>query len=514
MSWYKTVLALNENDLHKGMRLMTYDGLCSHAMTLLVTGAFLPGMALALGANNFVIGILGSLAPVSQMIQIPSILLVERVRMRKLITVIFAFLSRLSLVGAALVPFMPTEHKVAFFLFFMIAFFLCGSVAGCAWNSWIKDIVPSNILGAYFAKRLSKATLLGIALTLVTAFGLESLISSVEEPSMAYGLVFVIAACVGLLGAYVLTRVPEPQMAMQTQNHRWISSLMEPARDPNFRKLLIFSGSWSFTVTMAAAFMAVYMLNRIGLSMITVIMLAILSQFTNVYFFKIWGNIADRFSNKSVLRVSVPLFLIVILLYPFTTMPEKYFLTIPLLIFIHILGGISTAGFNLCAANIALKLAPQGKATTYLATNAFCSGISAAIAPIIGGLIGGFFAIKEISMKFLYYHDTAKMDEMVSIPALSFRGIDFVFFASAIVGFYAIHRLSLIEEAGTIDDKEVRENIYSSVRTSLTSLTGFSMGLRRMSAFPYETLVRSGKTASSMVSGTLRKKNFKPRYPS
>ncbi|MFP4260776.1 MAG: hypothetical protein ACLFS1_06820 [Opitutales bacterium] len=67
MSWYQPISGLTEADRTKGLKYLFQDGLCSHAMALLVTGAFLPGMALALGAGNFVIGLLASLAPISQM---------------------------------------------------------------------------------------------------------------------------------------------------------------------------------------------------------------------------------------------------------------------------------------------------------------------------------------------------------------------------------------------------------------------------------------------------------------
>ena len=94
-----------------------------------------------------------------------------------------------------------------------------------------------------------------------------------------------------------------------------------------------------------------------------VLMLSVLSQVINVGLCRIWGRLADRFSNKSVLTVSGWMFIISILLWPFLTLPEKHLMTIPLLIVIHILAGISTAGINLCSGNIALKAAPQGKAT-------------------------------------------------------------------------------------------------------------------------------------------------------
>ncbi len=474
---------------------MTLDGLCSHTMIMLVTGAFLPGMAVALNASNFVIGLLGSLAPMSQMVQMPAIWIVEKVGLRKLVTVVFAMISRVTLVMAALVPFINVAHQSYLFLGLMSAFFIFGAIAGCSWNSWIKDIVPGETLGAYFSQRLSRATQMGVVLSIIAAFGIDSLAAAIGNLERSYGIIFLVAAIIGIIGAKLLMHVPEPQMT-RTANDKWLMLLLEPLKDKNFRRLLVFSASWSFSVIMSAVFMAVYMLERIGLSMATVVMLGVLSQITNIFFFRIWGAIADRYSNKSVLRVSVPLFIVVILMYPFTTMPEKYFLSIPLLVLIHILGGISSAGFNLCAANIAIKLAPEGNATSYLATNAFCSGITAAIAPIIGGIIGSFFAVREISIKLFYNSDISVADKVFSIPALNFRGLDFVFFTAALFGLYAIRRLSLVEEAGTIGEKEVREQIYQSMRTRLGNAYGISSGMRRIPMFPIELLKKTKGAAA------------------
>ncbi|WP_269523766.1 MFS transporter [Coraliomargarita parva] len=500
MPWYTPTTQLSEKDRESGLKYLFYDGLCSHAMTLLVTGAFLPGMALALGASNFVIGLLASLAPMAQMAQIPAILVIERVGLRKLLTVLFAGASRIALVAAAFTPFFaPDGTKVFLFTLFMILFFFGGSFAGCSWSSWIKDIVPQQTMGSYLASRLAAATALGAVLSVLAGFSIDGLSSLIGEPGKAYGFIFLGAAICGLYGVKLLTHVPEPRMPPPDSGQQWLSSLLNPVKDPNFRRLLFFSASWSFTVIMSGAFFAVYMLNRIGIPMSGVILLAVLSQVTNIYFFKVWGAIADRYSNKSVLRVSVPLFILLLLLYPFTTLPERHSLTIPLLILIHIIGGISTAGFNLCAANIALRLAPHGKATAYLGTNAFCAGLAAAVAPIVGGAIGSFFAIREISINIFYNADTASPENALSIPALSFRGIDFVFFAAALAGLYAWHRLSMVEEAGTVSESEVRDQVFASVRNSLFSTSGLSMGMRRMTAFPYEMLKSTGKSTTATL---------------
>lgn len=492
---------ITDEERARGLKFMYYDGLCSHAMAILVTGAFLPGMALALGASNFIIGLLASLAPMAQMAQIPAIFAVEKVPQRKLITVVFAMVARIALVTAALVPFLaPESIRVFLFAWLMVIFFVCGSVAGCAWNSWIKDLVPANIMGSYMGKRLAAATALGAVLSIVAGFSVDGLSNWLGEPAQAYGIIFIVAAAFGIFGAMSLTKVTEPKMPPPEPGSNFFKSLLGPVMDANFRRLLFFSMSWSFTVIMSGAFFAVYMLNRIGIPMSGVILLAVISQVTNIYFFKIWGAIADRYSNKSVLAVSVPLFIVILLLFPFTTLPERYSLTIPLLILIHVIGGISTAGFNLCAANIALRLAPHGKATAYLGTNAFCSGLAATVAPIIGGLVGSFFAVKEISVRIGYHANSELAEGGVSFSALNFRGVDFVFFAAAITGLYAWHRLSLIEEEGTVSEAAVREEVRMSVRNSFFNTSGLSMGMRRMTSFPYDLLRRTSKSASSTVS--------------
>ena len=516
MAWFTPTDDLNEADRAKGLKYLFQDGLCSHAMALLVTGAFLPGMALALGANNFIIGILASLAPTAQMAQIPAILVVEKVGLRKLITVVGAGASRLSLVAAALTPLFASAHtQVFFFTLFMALFFIGGAFAGCSWGSWIKDIIPEETMGRYLASRLAAATALGSLLSVIAGFSIDGLTAWTGEASRAYAVIFMVAAVFGLWGVKVLVHVPEPRMPPREPDVKWLGTLLTPAKDPNFRKLLVFSSAWSFTVIMAGAFFTVYMLTRIGIPMSGIVMLAVLSQVTNIYFFKVWGAIADRFSNKSVLAVSVPLFILTLLLYPFTTMPERHDFTIPLLVLIHIIAGVSTAGFNLCAGNIAIRLAPRGKATAYLGANAFCAGLSAAVAPIVGGLIGTYFTIKEISVRVFYHANTEMPEEAMSISALSFRGLDFVFFAAALVGVYAMHRLSLIEEDGTVSESEVREQVFATVKNNLLSASGLNLGMRRMTAFPYDILRKTGKSTHSTLSRAMRGglERKKPKKP-
>jgi len=176
--------------------------------------------------------------------------------------------------------------------------------------------------------------------------------------------------------------------------------------------------------------------------MITVVILSTISQVMSILFFRWWGSIADHFSNKSVLLVSSPIFLVSLFLWTFTTLPEKHAFTLPLLIIIHILLGISTAGILLATGNMGMKLAPRGQATPYLATYNLVNSLSLGIAPLLGGKLADFFAQRELSLSLNWISPTAER----SFATLSFEHWDFLFFFALLIGIYALHRLTFVEE--------------------------------------------------------------------
>ncbi|MCB1196459.1 MFS transporter, partial [bacterium] len=88
---------IDSNELKRGFQQIIKDGICSQIMVTLTGGIFLTGLALELGASNFVVGILAAIPPVMQLVQIPSIYLVERLRTRKPMVAYAAGISRIFL---------------------------------------------------------------------------------------------------------------------------------------------------------------------------------------------------------------------------------------------------------------------------------------------------------------------------------------------------------------------------------------------------------------------------------
>lgn len=221
------------------------------------------------------------------------------------------------------------------------------------------------------------------------------------------------------------------------------------------------------------------------------------SQVANVSFLRLWGRLADRFSNKSVLLVSGPLFLLGILTWTFTDLDGVWALTVPLLVAAHVLAGISTAGISIGTGNIALKLAPQGRATAYLAVNALVSGIAAAVAPLLGGALGTWLESRELRVTLSWFHgDTLGW----AVPTVSLRGLDFLFVIAFVVGLYAMHRLLAVHEEGEVEEGVFLEQFHVELRKAVRNVANVA-GLRDLFYFPFARLRESDAPSAAEDGG-------------
>jgi MFS family permease len=478
---------LTEEEIQSGLSSVIKDGLAAQTMVTLTGGAFLVAFALMLGASNLVIGLVAAIPPLAQLIQIPSVYFVEKFRVRKIICVYSIIVSRSFWVLIALIPLVfRSELWLSLLIGALLLYAAIGAISSSGWNSWMRDLVPQERLGAFFSKRMSLATALGIPLSLAAGFYIDYWRKLYPEYALySYSILFFFGFLAGMLDAYFVSTIPEPRMPSIEEPPAFFTLISKPFKDVNFKNLILFLGSWNFAVNLAAPFFTVYMLQRLELNISVVITLLVVSQLMNLAFLQLWGRTSDRFSNKSVLGVSGPLFMVCILAWTFTTMPEKYVLTMPLLIAIHIFMGISIAGVTLASGNIGLKLAPKGQATAYLAATSFINSIAAGIAPIIGGVFVDFFVGRELSWTLKWISPGGEL----AFQTLNFRQWDFFFFLAFVIGLYSIHRLAPVKEVGEVEEKIIVHELISEIKRPLRNFSTAG-GLRQMVHFPY-SIVRS-----------------------
>ena len=97
---------LSQQEIDHSLRAMVYEGIASGAMFSLGSGGFMAAYALALGANNLQVGILAALPFITQVVQLPAILAVERFHLRKAIGLSAWLLSNLMWLPIGAVPFL------------------------------------------------------------------------------------------------------------------------------------------------------------------------------------------------------------------------------------------------------------------------------------------------------------------------------------------------------------------------------------------------------------------------
>ncbi|WP_207420820.1 MFS transporter [Desertivirga brevis] len=454
---------LSKEDVQSGLKLVIADGLFAESMVSFTGGAFLVAMAIHMGASNFQLGVLAALPTFSSIFQLVSVWLVRKYKNRKAIAVIANIFARFPLIIIALLPYIfSTSTSVSVLIFFLFFHYYFGSVAGASWNSWMRDLVPTEQLGTYFSHRSRLTQSLNVVLSLSIAFSLDYI--KAHYPSyefQAYSVMFLIGGGFGMLGVLMLAKTPEPKSMMVNDNLFLL--LKKPLKDKNFRKLLAFNSSWAFSLNLATPFFSVYMMKTLGIELSYIIAFGIIAQLSSIFSIKVWGRYSDRFSNKTIINICAPIYVLCILAWAFTAMPGSHIGTVIMLVVINIFSGISTAGINLGIGNIGMKLAPKEEAIVYLSVKNMTVAFFSTIAPLVGGLLADFFASHQLVWSFEWKGDGTSS----VLPLVDLKGWSFFFIIGGVMALYSLRILGGIREQGEVQKDKVVTYMRTRIRRSV-----------------------------------------------
>ena len=475
-------LHVSEEECARGLRLLVIEAAFSGGATALTTGVILTAFALHLGASNLMVGVLASAPFLSQLLQLPAILLVERVRKRKRIAVLTSIAGRLMLALMAATAFFTGLSPLLIFL--AAQFTLCGlgAIGTCAWNAWVRDLAPENRLGQVFARRTVWLTAINLALGLAAALALDLTPAHSSARNLVFASMFGVGCITGLISARIVTSMPEPLMPPPGGAIRLGGLLRQPLRDPNFSRLLVFVGSWQFAVNLATPFFTVFIVRQLHFNVSFVMVLSVVSQVANIMALRTWGLLSDRFANKSVLAVCAPVYILSIVAMIGASQIGDRTLVALWLVVLHLFMGGSVAGVTLTSTNIALKLSPRGSATAYVAASATVTAVAAGIAPILGGLLADFFADRKLELVLRW----SNPQNVFSLP-LVLTSWDFYFLLAGAFGVYAMHRLTLVAEQGHIERREMVSQMLSETRRTIRNISSVA-GLRDATLIPVSLL--------------------------
>lgn len=477
--------AVSPAERERGVRHLLVDAAAATAVGALNSGVVLLALALHLGASTVQVGLLAAIPLITQVLQAPTVSLVERMRQRRLIAVAALFVARLALPVYAAVPFIADRNTaVLVLLAAALLYYGLNAVAACSWNSWIKDLVPSETLGRFASRRGLVGTAVSAAATLAAAFALNQVGDDERLGDLVFCGLYLFGFLCGVVSTIALARVPEPQMPPRQSAVPLHRALWQPLTDRNYRDLLRYLASWQFAVNLATPFFTVYIVRELGFDVSFVLLLTLASQLANIAVVRGWGHLSDRFTNKTVLSAATPLYILCLVGMAFAGEFTSETSRAAYLFLLHIVMGAAGAGVGIASSNIVFKLSPDGSATSYMATNALVGALAAGIAPVIGGWAADFFARRSLKLGLQW----SSPDGVEQLLGLSFAHWEFFFLLSALMGVYTLHRLTAVHDPGTVAAKELAEFAWNSARRAVRNASSVA-GLLVAVAFPAADLI-------------------------
>lgn len=469
------VAVVTADALGRGKNSLVWDAAWASLTGAWSGGVILVGLALQMGAGPMTIGLLAAVPFIAQVAQMPTVYLVEKLRRRKLIGIPVLTVARVIIMLVGLLALAPQSWpRLSFLILGQGLIALLGSVGACAINSWFHQLLPAGTLGTFFGKRLLVASSLACAATLAAGLLIDH--PPFGQAGFAFAITFGLAGLSGLASSVCLARAPEPVMPPRLTMVPLRVLVGGPLRDRNFRRLLIMLGSWNIASNVAAPFMTVYLIQQVGYGLGTVTLLWVISQMFNAAALNLWGKLSDRLSNKSILAVALPVYFAATLGFVLAGMVERPELKLVLFYCLHAVMGGASGGISLATGNLALKLAPQAKGTSYLAVVGLMAAVAGGTAPVVGGALAQWFSTRELSL-LLRWMSSARTSE---VTVVAFAHWEFLFALSTCLGLYVMHALSRIEEGTEISEHVViQELALEALRTvnHLSSIGGVLGGV-------------------------------------
>jgi hypothetical protein len=119
---------------------------------------------------------------------------------------------------------------------------------------------------------------------------------------------------------------------------------------------------------------------------------------------------------------------------------------------------------------------------------------AAGIAALLGGIAVDLFSSWELGLTIHWQSEANNLQ----LEAMNFSHWDFFFLFSTLVGLYSLHRLSLVEEKGQVQEPQMLKVLMGSARQSMRNLSTIA-GLRAASEFPLDGLIPEPKRSSKKI---------------
>lgn len=402
--------------------------------------AVFTGFVLAIGAEASDIAFLTSAAYVVAPVQILGSLFSHWIANKKRWVLVNGILEALFRCLLIVIPFLfaPSLHMKVLLLFLTLGL-VAGYFYSPFYNSWVASTVPSHIRARFTSRQTIVSQFVGMAAGVV-AGGFVDWFPE-DDKMTAFIVVFLVGTVAGLAGHFVLYRAPSPHYPEEPERQDSMQNLIQPFRDLNFRRLIVFYASWNFAIGLSGPLFSVFMLDRLGFNYTTISLMNALGLLTTIIGYQVWSSLIDRYGGKPVMQI---------LLIPGALNAIMWGLCQPggyvMVSIAMAISGFIMSGIQIGVTPLLYGLLPQDTQSLkvyYLASWSTSINLIYALGPILGGIL-------VASLKGVEY----------AWMGLTIGDIHILFLLSAIARLAPSFFLRSVEETRAISSRDLLANMF------------------------------------------------------
>lgn len=444
---------LSRGDSARAMRgFITASGVWGvWGQTVGIGTAVMTGFALHLGADASFVALFTSMAYLLSAGQLVVPVLGRRLRRRKQYIVLVGCVEILFRSSPAAIPFLFADSLRLEALVVLSALgLLCGYSLSPFYNTWVVNAVPENIRARFTSRQTIVSTLVAMVAGFVIGRWIDGF--SEAEKETGFTLVFAGGALFGWLGYLALSRTPfaaGPDMreGQEQDTVGGLTRLLEPFRDSNFVRAVLFFGMWTFAVGIAGPLYGVFMLDHLGISYTEISIFNAAFMVTSIIGYRLWASLVDRFGSKPVLQILMVPACFLPCLWVWNT-PDSYFM-VPVALCVS---GVLFSGILVAVTPLLYGLVPAGEQRPYyMASWSATVNLMGALGPLTGSILA---------------HNLQDVEFV--IEGLHFGHLQIIFLLSGVARIAPVLMLGFVADRSSISSRHLLSHLF---RGNLLSYT-------------------------------------------
>ena len=344
----------------------------------IASNSFITAFAVYLGLSNFAIGIYEVLDTMTNVLQIFAAPLFSKIGQSKLVVLTNYSIYRLSSICFAFIPFLTNDIGIRTFLFFIFAtiYAVTGELGYITFVNWRMTLIKKDDRTKFASTRNIYKNTLVMGFSLTMGVILDKFTSNGHE---LYGfmILFFFVFLIAFIDIFIRINTYKPPI--EEKNISVKETIIKPAKDKSFRKILVIGGLNRFAYGMGIMYLNVFLLRNLNINYIYYSVLNILINFSEALFSKFWAN---RSQDRNWNKILVPMSIIYVFAFLLLFILNKNIIILCLPI-IYMLLGFGNGAYEMFDNIAVYEYSKEAYKTSYVTYERFIEGIVTATLPII-----------------------------------------------------------------------------------------------------------------------------------